>query len=139
LIDNSEFNGRFRRVLGLPMFANCSCDEAHAGRKCRGAGARHARPPHPERYAALRLPRIRTNAECDGALLEEIAAPDRSGLTLLRDAADALSLSARRYHRTLRVARTLADLDGEDRVARIHIAEALSYRGETLRRAQEAA
>ncbi len=50
-----------------------------------------------------------------------------------------LGLSARGYHRTLRVARTLADLDGEARVARIHIAEALSYRGETLRRAQAAA
>jgi len=48
-------------------------------------------------------------------------------------------LSARGYHRTLRVARTLADLDGEDAVARIHIAEALSCRGETLRRAQVAA
>ena len=62
-----------------------------------------------------------------------------AGLTLLREAADALSLSARGYHRTLRVARTLADLDSEGKVARIHIAEALSYRGETLRRAQEAA
>jgi magnesium chelatase family protein len=92
-----------------------------------------------ERYAALGLARTRTNADCDGALLEEIAAPDRAGLTLLREAADALSLSARGYHRTLRVARTLADLDGEDNVARIHVAEALSYRGETLRRAQEAA
>jgi predicted ATPase with chaperone activity len=92
-----------------------------------------------ERYAALGLARIRTNADCDGALLEEIAAPDRAGLTLLREAADALSLSARGYHRTLRVARTLADLDGEASVARIHVAEALSYRGETLRRAQEAA
>jgi magnesium chelatase family protein len=133
LIDNSEFNGRFRRVLGLPMFANCSCDEAHAGRKCRGAGARHARPPHPERYAALRLPRIRTNAECDGALLEEIAAPDRSGLTLLRDAADAL------FAQRPRLSPDAARRPHARRVARIHIAEALSYRGETLRRAQEAA
>jgi magnesium chelatase family protein len=98
-----------------------------------------ARRMQMERYAALALPRIRTNAECDGAMLEEIAAPDRAGLTLLREAAEALGLSARGYHRTLRVARTLADLDGEGRVARIHIAEALSYRGETLRRAQEAA
>ena len=65
------------------------------------------------RYAALGLLRIRTNAECDGALLEEIAAPDRAGLSLLREAAEALGLSARGYHRTLRVARTLADLDGE--------------------------
>ena len=71
-------------------------------------------------------------------LLEAIAAPDPAGLALLRDAA-ALGLSARGYHRTLRVARTLADLDGEACVARIHIAEALSYRGETLRRAAVAA
>jgi magnesium chelatase family protein len=98
-----------------------------------------ARRSQTERYAALGQSRMRTNAECDGAMLEEIAAPEPQGLTLLRDAADALSLSARGYHRTLRVARTLADLDGESKVARIHIAEALSYRGETLRRAQAAA
>jgi magnesium chelatase family protein len=60
--------------------------------------------------------------------------PIRPGATLLREAADALSLSARGYHRTLRVARTLADLDGEERVSRIHITEALSYRGETAPR-----
>jgi len=66
-------------------------------------------------------------------------APEPAGLTLLRDAANALALSARGYHPKLRVARTLADLDGEECVARIHIAEALSYRGETLRRAQAAA
>ncbi len=98
-----------------------------------------ARQIQTARYAALGQPKIRTNAQCDGTVLEEVAAPDPEGLRLLRDAADTLALSARGYHRTLRVARTLADLDGEEKVARIHIAEALSYRGETLRRAQAAA
>jgi magnesium chelatase family protein len=47
----------------------------------------------------------------------------------LREAADAMRLSARGYHRVLRVvARTLADLDGADKVSRVHLAEALSYR-----------
>ena len=98
-----------------------------------------ARQLQTARYVSLGLPKIRTNAECDGAALEDIAAPSPDGLRLLRDAAESLALSARGYHRTLRVARTLADLDGEAKVARIHIAEALSYRGETLRRAQAAA
>ena len=57
-----------------------------------------ARRAQTERYAALGQPRIRTNAECDGAMLEEIAAPERAGLTLLRDAAEALALSARGCH-----------------------------------------
>ncbi len=48
------------------------------------------------------------------------------------------SLSARGFHRTLRVARTLADLDGEDGIGRVHVAEALSYRGETLRQRRAA-
>jgi len=98
-----------------------------------------ARRIQAERFAGLPGRRARTNAECDVSLLEEIANPEAAGLKLLRDAADALLLSARGYHRTLRVARTLADLDGEETVARIHIAEALSYRGETLKRAQVAA
>jgi magnesium chelatase family protein len=113
---------------------------ASVRRKRRDARARDPRPPHPDR--ALRRARSRPHPHqrrLRRRLLEEIAAPDRAGLNLLREAADALSLSARGYHRTLRVARTLADLDGEENVARIHVAEALSYRGETLRRAQEAA
>jgi magnesium chelatase family protein len=47
---------------------------------------------------------------------------------LLTQAAERLKLSARGYHRVLRVARTLADMDGGDGVKRVHIAEALSYR-----------
>jgi magnesium chelatase family protein len=70
----------------------------------------------------------RTNAEADGALLEEVAAPDAEGRKLLTDAAERMRLTARGYHRTLRVARTLADLDGAPSVRRIHIAEALAWR-----------
>lgn len=81
---------------------------------------------------------LRTNADCSGALLDAVATPDDAGLALLRHAAETLHLSARGFHRTLRVARTLADLDGADKVGRIHIAEALSYRGETLRQSQAA-
>lgn len=117
--------------LVLPRAAEGSSDV-----RARVAAARAIQT---ERYRRLGLPTVRTNAEADGALLEDVAAPDAQGLALLRDAAGTLSLSARGYHRTLRLARTLADLDGADTVARLHIAEALSYRGEALRRAKVAA
>jgi magnesium chelatase family protein len=87
-----------------------------------------ARTMQSERYAAIGLPQLRTNADAHGSLLEDVARPDTAGLALLRDAADAMRLSARGYHRVLRVARTLADLDGADKVGRVHLAEALSYR-----------
>src|SRR5215216_907143 len=87
-----------------------------------------ARETQAARYAALGVPDLRTNAIAQGPLLEQVAQPDRSGLTLLREAAEAMQLSARGYHRVLRVARTLADLDGAAKVGRIHLAEALSYR-----------
>ncbi len=90
-----------------------------------------------ERFKTMGLPQIRTNAEAPAAVLEDIARPDKHGLALLRDAAETMRLSARGYHRVLRVARTLADLDGATAVGRLHIAEALSYRvlAEDLRRA----
>jgi magnesium chelatase family protein len=47
---------------------------------------------------------------------------------LIRDVAETMRLSARGYHRVLKVARSLADLDGADKVGRVHLAEALSYR-----------
>jgi len=88
-----------------------------------------ARARQAERYAHLPQDRrIRTNAQADGKLLEDVATPDAPGRKLLAEASDALRLTARGYHRVLRVARTLADLDGAPDVRRIHVAEALSYR-----------
>ena len=59
-------------------------------------------------------------------------------VVLIRQASEALQLSARGFHRTLRVARTLADLDDTEHVSRAHVAEALSYRGEALRQQRAA-
>ena len=87
-----------------------------------------ARERQAARYAAIGLPHLRSNAAVSGTVLEDVARPDSSGLALLREAADAMRLSARGYHRVLRVARTLADLDGADKIGRLHLAEALSYR-----------
>jgi magnesium chelatase family protein len=97
-----------------------------------------ARQRQEKRYAALGLDRIATNAACPPALLEEVAQPDPDGLSLIRDAANAMRLSARGFHRVLKVGRTLADLDGEERVRRIHVAEALSYRAHADRRSSAA-
>jgi magnesium chelatase family protein len=75
----------------------------------------------------------RTNAEIDGPLLDEHATPDEAGRALLAQAAQAMGLSARGYTRVLRVARTIADISGTEKVGRIHIAEALSYRRQSPR------
>jgi len=87
--------------------------------------------------AATRVMRAREAQSARGAglnatlnldALEKNAAPDAPGAALLSKAAETLSLSARAYHRTLKVARTIADLDGATAVKRIHIAEALSLK-----------
>ena len=76
---------------------------------------------------------VRTNAEADGELLDSVATPDEPGRKLLADAAAAMRISARGFHRVLRVARTIADLAGAEQVGRIHVAEALSYRRQAPR------
>jgi len=75
----------------------------------------------------------RTNAECEGKLLDAHATPDEAGRALLAQAAEAMRLTARGYTRVLRVARTIADLAGSEGITRQHVAEALSYRRQAPR------
>ncbi len=103
-----------------PMAAEPSADVARR--------VRRARDRQRERFETAGIPGVATNARCSTAMIEALAEPDPSGLQLLRDAAEKFRFSARGYHRVLKVARTLADLDGADRLGRIHVAEAISYR-----------
>jgi magnesium chelatase family protein len=107
--------------LALPPPAEGSAEIA--GRVAR------ARAVQRDRYAAHDgVPPVRVNAQAEGELLESAATPDAPGGALLVEAAERMRLTARGYHRVLKVARTIADLDGADGIGRIHIAEALSYR-----------
>ncbi|MDR1661178.1 MAG: YifB family Mg chelatase-like AAA ATPase [Azoarcus sp.] len=68
------------------------------------------------------------NARLEAGRVESLCAPDAAGAALLAAAMQRLNLSARAYHRVLRVARTLADLGGAERPGAIHMAEAIQYR-----------
>ncbi|WP_299873186.1 YifB family Mg chelatase-like AAA ATPase [uncultured Sulfitobacter sp.] len=104
--------------LGLPASGDSSAVVAD-----RVAVARQVQAT---RFAAH--PELRVNADATGDLLEEITQPDAEAQALLARVAEKFHLSARGYHRILRVARTIADLDGADVLHKRHIAEAVSFR-----------
>ncbi len=87
-----------------------------------------ARNIQKQRFLELGITNLSTNAELKGQILEEAAPLENDAKTLLVTFADKNHLSARAYHRTLRLARTIADLQNSSNILKIHIAEALSYR-----------
>jgi magnesium chelatase family protein len=111
-------------VSALDMIApgDAETSEAVAKRVAR------AREMQQQRYLGLGQPGMPNNAASSAKLIEQVAKPDKESQTLLVQAATKFSLSARAYHRVLKVARTLADLAGSDTIKKPHIAEALGYR-----------
>ena len=85
-----------------------------------------ARKIQEERYRDC--PGIHCNAQMTERMLHEYAEPDAASLEMLRMAMERLKLSARAYSRILKVARTIADLTGSEKVESMHIAEAIGYR-----------
>lgn len=103
--------------LDLPSSGDSSADVAARVAAARTVQiARFENTPH------------RCNADLSGGALDDLAAPDAEGRALLTRVADRFGLSARGYHRVLRVARTIADLDQSEDVRKPHVAEAVSYR-----------
>ena len=87
-----------------------------------------ARKIQTERLQSLGETSIITNSSLKGRILEQICVMEKDAEVLLVSFADKNSLSARAYHRTLRLARTIADLQNESKILKLHVAEALSYR-----------
>jgi magnesium chelatase family protein len=119
---------RFDLRVEVPPVAFRDLDLPSDGEPTKTVAARiaAARDVQSARYAGI--PDVRVNADASGALLERVATPDADGKALLLQAAERIGLSARGYHRVLRVARTIADLDGREDLARTDIAEAVSFR-----------
>jgi magnesium chelatase family protein len=111
--------------LIAPAAAEASADVAQRVRRARNLQR--------ARFAELGLG-CAVNSAANNRDIEHFAALDDSGAGLLREAAEANRFSARAYHRILKVARTIADLDGAATVGRLHVGEAIAYRvaGERL-------
>jgi magnesium chelatase family protein len=118
---------RFDLRIEVPPVAYCDLDlpPSADGSEQIAARVAAARDVQAARFEGSGL---RVNADAEGQVLEQIATPDAEGQALLIRVSERMNLSARGYHRVMRVARTIADLDGSDTVRQPHIAEAVSFR-----------
>jgi len=119
---------RFDLRVEVPPVAWSDLDMPATGETSEVIAARvaAARALQSKRFEGL--DKVRVNADASGALLESIAPLDADGRELLARAAERMGLTARGYHRVLRVARTIADLAGAEDITRSHLAEAVSFR-----------
>ncbi|RYG60044.1 MAG: ATP-binding protein [Alphaproteobacteria bacterium] len=120
---------RFDLRVSVPAVkvSDLSLPPAKEGTAEVSARVARARDLQTKRFAAMEG-RVVCNAELSGKWLDDFCPLDADGQKLLQTAAEKMGLSARGYHRVLRVARTIADLAGEEHIARGHLAEALAYR-----------
>lgn len=129
MLDRIDLRVEVPAVSATDMIGTPSTEpSAHVSQRVR-----QAREVQSQRYLSLGSETL-TNAAAQAKLIEQVSEPDPGGLSLLKEAAEAMRFSARAYHRILKVARTIADLDGVETVGRIHLAEAIAYRtaGERL-------
>ena len=119
---------RFDLRIEVPPVAYTDLDLPASGDTSATVSARVAAARDVQTARFADHPDMRVNADAEGAVLDDIATPDAEGRALLARVAERFGLSARGYHRVLRVARTIADLDGSGQVRLAHIAEAVSFR-----------
>ncbi len=119
---------RFDLRIDVPPvpFSDLDLPPSNEGSAEVAARVAQARALQSERYA--KIANCTQNADAEGAVLDAIATPCADGRALLQKAADRFGLTARGYHRVLRLARTIADLAQSENVERSHLAEAISFR-----------
>jgi len=108
--------------LQFEKLADTAVAESSAAVRTRVQKARQAQ------YERFRESGLLTNAEMGSRTVRKFCEVDGAGLTLLKNAVASMKLSARGYYRVLKIARTIADLAGEERIAQTHVAEAIQYR-----------
>ncbi len=119
---------RFDLRVDVPPIAYTDLDLPSSGDSSADVASRVVQARNIQLLRDASHPNMRCNADAEGEVLTEVTATDAEARDLLMRAADRFGLSARGYHRVLRVARAIADLDGSDGVRKPHIAEAVSFR-----------
>jgi magnesium chelatase family protein len=92
----------------------------------------NARVIQQARFAPVNKPGVLVNGDMGLAEVQKFCQLDKEGLAMIRMAVESMELSARAYHRLLKLSRTIADLAGSEQVQQGHLAEALQYRPRAL-------